>query len=73
VKEKQRVSPDSIWTVLGIPVERRDEKGNERIAAIMQSFGFRRTSVRSGERTVKGWGRDLVDGIFRPAGWEKPS
>lgn len=66
----QRVEPAEIWKILGIPIERMDEGSNERIHRIMSQLGFRKISVRRGSQVVKGWGRDLVDGVFRPAGWE---
>jgi len=67
---KQRIAPSEIWEVLEIPVPQRDERAAERIVTIMQRQGFRRMTVWSDGRAVNGWGRDLVNGIWRPGGWE---
>jgi predicted P-loop ATPase len=58
VKEKQRLSPEDIWNALNMSVERRDEKAQHRVIAIMQKLGFRRMTVKSEGKIVKGWGRD---------------
>jgi predicted P-loop ATPase len=69
---KQRFTSEELWQLLNIPLERRDERGADRISAVMQSHGFRRNvPVRRGDKIIKGWGRDLIDGIWRPAGWNK--
>lgn len=63
---KSRVTPNEVWTVLGIPIEKRDSKSFSRVLAIMQQLNFRRMTVvekddeggvTAGKR-VKGWGRD---------------
>jgi len=69
-EEKQRLDPEEVWEVLKIPVERRDERSAERVANILQKMGFRRMSLRRDGMITRGWGRDLQDGIWRPAGWE---
>jgi len=68
--DRQRVTNDEVWTALGVPVDRRDERAADRVATILQRMGFRRMSVKDQRGvTVRGWGRDLVEGIWKPAGW----
>lgn len=58
-EEHMRVSPDEPWEVLGVTMERRDAKGQLRIATIMQKLGFRRMTVvdPKTKHRVKGWGK----------------
>jgi predicted P-loop ATPase len=55
----QRIVPDEIWTLLNVPVERHDARGQARINAIMKRCGFRSQSVRpkGGGKPVRGWVR----------------
>jgi hypothetical protein len=55
VSGKRSILPDEMWTALGIPTERRDGRGAERIAAVLRSLGFRRGCVRRGPRVARGW------------------
>jgi hypothetical protein len=60
----QRITTQQIWTVLAIPVERRDARGNNRIGKVMQRLGFRKmTVIGEGARREWGFGRGkkLVD------------
>jgi hypothetical protein len=69
--DKQRVDPEEVWSSLGISLDRRSTQDGERIAALLERHGFRRMSVRGKDgKVMKGWGRDLVDGIWKPGGWE---
>lgn len=43
---KTRIATLAIWEALGIPVERRDRYGANRISEIMQRLGFARSRVR---------------------------
>jgi hypothetical protein len=54
-----RVSPDEIWTALGVPMERRDHRGQRRIIDIMQRLGFRRMTIKDkvSNKNVKGWAK----------------
>tara|TARA_R110002110_G_scaffold159614_1_gene357517 strand:+ start:371 stop:2320 length:1950 start_codon:yes stop_codon:yes gene_type:complete len=55
-----RVTPEHIWDVLCIPVERRDTRQARRVAETMQALGFRRMTVVDydhDDKRVKGWGR----------------
>lgn len=53
-----RLAPDEIWECLGIPTERRDERGQRRVSQIMQQLGFRRMSVKNKDgKVVKGWAK----------------
>lgn len=55
-----RLTPDEIWELLCIPVERRDTRQARRVAETMQSLGFKRVTVidyEHNEKRVKGWGK----------------
>ena len=55
-----RLTPDEIWEVLCIPVERRDTRQARRVAETLQALGFKRVTVidyEHNEKRVKGWGR----------------
>jgi hypothetical protein len=69
----QRVLPQRLWEIVEIPTAQQTEFHQERINGIMQRLGFRRCSIREGTKVTKGWGRNLVDGLWKPAGWEKTS
>jgi hypothetical protein len=69
--EKQRVGPQAVWSVLNVPLQQRDERASERVIAIMQRLGFSRVVVKEEKRSCRGWGRDLIEGIWRPPGWGK--
>lgn len=69
--DKQRISFEEIWDVLRVPMERRDAKAMGVITDIMEARDFRRMTVRRGEKVLKGWGRDMVNGEWRPGGWDK--
>ena len=59
-EEYHRVTPEQIWDVLCIPVERRDTRQARRVAETMQALGFRRMTVVDydhDDKRVKGWGR----------------
>ena len=53
-----RITPESIWKELEVPIERRSAGGARIVASIMQALGYRRITVRKGRGTVRGWGRD---------------
>jgi hypothetical protein len=61
-----RVEPEVIWETLCIPIERRDEKSQSRILAIMQRLGFRRGTVKGREKNVWGHMYDTPEGVFWP-------
>lgn len=52
-----RITPDTIWDALNIPIERRDTRMARRIAECMQALGFRRMTVAQGNKRIKGWGK----------------
>ncbi len=59
-QETHRITPQEIWTLLNVPVERQDHRLSVRISQIMQRCGFRRMSVRDetlSGKVVKGWGK----------------
>jgi predicted P-loop ATPase len=64
LNEKIRKTPEEIWTLVHMPVERRTERDNARLSEIMQRLGFRRLTVEDKDlhRRVKGWARDPVEG-----------
>lgn len=56
---RQRLTPEDVWSVLNMPLERRDERAAERVGNILQHAGFRRMSVRTKtDGVTRGWGRD---------------
>lgn len=55
---KWRLDPEHVWSALGITPDRRDERAQHRVTAIMQRLGFKRMSIRIEKRIVKGWGKD---------------
>ena len=57
-QEYQRIAPDELWETVGVPMERRDDRGQRRLSQIMQKLGYRRMTVSNREkRVVKGWGK----------------
>jgi hypothetical protein len=72
----QRLVPDDVWNTIGIAIDRRDEKANERILKIMTRLGFRRATVAvkdeqgrdTGKRT-KGFAREQQEGQTE-LGWD---
>jgi predicted P-loop ATPase len=57
-EEYYRVTPAEVWSILGIPVERQDERSQLRISRVMQGLGFKRISVKDPEKKViRGWGK----------------
>jgi predicted P-loop ATPase len=58
VDDKHRLTQAEVWDNLGIPVAQRDERGNQRLHAIMQRLGFKRQSVRRSGSVIQGWARD---------------
>lgn len=68
-----RLTKDDIWNSLGIPIDRRDPKSNDRILKAMEHLGFRRMSVKPQDKNgqgaiikdakvAKGFARDVVKG-----------
>jgi hypothetical protein len=63
--QKWRLTPDEVWAPLGISIDRRDPKNNDRVLKAMHKLGFKRTSIRdSANRVVKGFARDKEVGQF---------
>lgn len=61
--KKWRLTPDEVWGVIGIPIERRDPVSNDRVLNAMNHLGFRRVTVRGEDgKAVKGFGRDVEEG-----------
>jgi predicted P-loop ATPase len=65
--QKWRLTPDDVWHAIGITIDRRDEKSNERIMRAMTKLKFRRVTVKvkdenGVEHIVKGFGRDKGEG-----------
>jgi hypothetical protein len=62
--EYQRIPPNDLWELLGIPVERRTHQAQARISKIMQALSFRKMTVQDfnqdGKR-VQGWGRGSAE------------
>lgn len=72
--EEQRVLPEQLWTILGIAPKDRDERSATRLTDIMQKLRFRRMTVRTPDKKIiKGWGRDMVNGLWQPGGWNGKS
>lgn len=67
--DRQRVSMEDIWKLLEIPATHRDLRAADRVSSVMQKHNFRKISIKRDGVVGWGWGRDLVDGIWRPAGW----
>lgn len=67
--KRWKLSPDEVWEAVGVSIERRDERGNERLLRAMTHLGFRRGTVTvkddegkdTGKR-VKGFVREIVEG-----------
>jgi predicted P-loop ATPase len=59
-EEYQRLAPSEVWEALGVPTERRDDRGQRRINQTMQRLGFRRMTVKDRDgNIVKGWARGV--------------
>jgi hypothetical protein len=68
----QRIANDELWELLGIAIERRDDRGQLRVIKIMQMLGFRRMTVKDRKgKTVKGWGRSskLIEPFTEDGRW----
>jgi hypothetical protein len=39
--EKGRIEAAAIWDIIGVPIERRTQKDNERIGDVMRRLGWR--------------------------------
>lgn len=60
---KWRLTPDEVWAPLGISVDRRDSRSNDRVLKAMHKLGFKRLAVRNADnKVVKGFARDVVEG-----------
>lgn len=67
--ERWRLTPDDVWSAVGLSIDRRDEKSNERILRAMTHLGFERKTVivrdddgQDTKRRCKGFARDVQDG-----------
>lgn len=60
--EPHRLTPDDVWQLVHVSVDRRTERDHQRLIEIMQRLGFRRASVRKDKKVVKGWVRDAITG-----------
>jgi predicted P-loop ATPase len=56
--EKHRLSPELIWGALNMNPDRRDERAQHRVTAILQKLGFKRATIRHEGKVIKGWARD---------------
>lgn len=61
-KVKWRLTPDEVWAPLGIGIDRRDTRANDRVLKAMHKLGFRRITVKGDGAPVKGFGRDIEEG-----------
>lgn len=57
VTEGQPVAVSRVFDLIGMNTERRDAAASRRIAAVMQSLGFRRGTYRIDGRVCKGWAK----------------
>lgn len=63
--KKWRLTPDEVWAPLGISIDRRDARSNDRVLKAMHHLGFIRKSVRADDgKVVKGFVRDIEEGQF---------
>lgn len=63
--EKHRLTPDEVWSAIGISIDRRDAKSNDRVLKAMHKLGFRRATIRQSHgKNVKGFARDIEEGQF---------
>jgi len=67
---KQRISSSAVWAALALPMAQRDAVASSRVSAIMQRMGFKSMVMRQKDQVLRGWGRELVDGIWKPGKWE---
>ena len=64
-EHKWRLTPDEVWAPLGISIDRRDPRANDRVLKAMHRLGFRRTAVRDSEgKVIKGFGREVEEGQY---------
>lgn len=57
--EKQRVTSDEIWAVLGRSLDQRNRFDSDRVSEIMQRLGFEKRVVREGKVVHRAWCRAL--------------
>ena len=58
-----RLSPDQVWATLGISIDRRDPRSNDRVLKAMHKLGFSRRAIRTeDEKVVKGFFREKTAG-----------
>jgi len=53
-----RLVPGEAWDIIGVPMERRDARGSERLTNIFLRLGFKKVKIRRGKVTSYGWGRE---------------
>jgi len=62
--KKHRLAPDEVWGALGISIDKRDQRSNDRVLKIMHLLGFIRKAVRTEDGIVKGFARDIEEGQY---------
>lgn len=61
--ERHRLTPEDVWAAIGMfDVGKRDTASNARLLKAMHQLGFRRLSIRMGDKVVKGFARDVEEG-----------
>jgi Virulence-associated protein E len=62
-QSRWRLTHDQVWAALGIGIDKRDQRSNERMLKAMDAIEFRKMSVRNDEgKVVKGFGREVLNG-----------
>jgi predicted P-loop ATPase len=68
-----RLTPDDVWGALGIGIDRRDPRANDRVLRAMTALGFRRMTVKPRDsdgniikdaKEKKGFGREVLEGQY---------
>lgn len=60
---KWRLTPDEVWGALGIAIDRRDLRANERVLKAMANLKFIRLAVKDTNKNVtRGFARDIIAG-----------
>lgn len=59
-----RLTADEVWGALGISIDKRDPRANDRVLKAMTSLGFARRSIRRDGKVSKGFYREILEGQY---------
>lgn len=57
-----RLTVDEVWSPIGVSIDKRDARGQDRLLKAMHRLGFKRLSVKRDGKVSRGFARDEIDG-----------